>query len=438
MRIKSGFFDKIFFNNRFLMVFSLLLSVALWATVKINFSDNTTRIISGVSVSIDSTLASESDFVPFGSEGLTADIEVSGKSYAINSHSLSKDDITIEAVSGYVDAAGYKVLSLTAKTSQAGVSVVSVNPSTVTVFYDKKAKGTFNVEASLKNAPAELVKSGYRAGQPVASLSTVDVSGPATVVAKIKKVFFKAVLDEAELPLTATKELAADITFDMDNDRGAQFLVCESIENATSAATVTVPVSRVKTVPTVVKFINEPAAFENNPPRVTIYPSKVEISYNPQDETDYESYNVGTVDFRSISNGVNTFEFEADEKSAVNLTDTSIKRFTASINMNTQSKKTIDARKSEVVVLNPADGCAYDVDLSRGGLESLTLVGPRASLDKITADKLRIEINVSSLSSERKARQNAEISNISIQTDEARECWVYGRYSAEIKVVRKQ
>ena len=47
-KIKTGFFEKVFYNNKFLFILSLVLSVALWAAVKINYSDSTTRTISDV------------------------------------------------------------------------------------------------------------------------------------------------------------------------------------------------------------------------------------------------------------------------------------------------------------------------------------------------------------------------------------------------------
>ena len=181
-------FDKLFYNNKFVLAFSILLALVFWTTVKINYSDNTTRTVSDVKISLDSSFAKENDFVPFiDSDKLTVDVEISGKSYAINSKSFSKDDIIVEASSGYIDSAGYKVINLSAKTTENDVTVVSINPSTITVFFDRKASGTFNVEAKLNNDLDSLVEDGYRVGQPVASLSTVDVSGPASVVEKIKE-----------------------------------------------------------------------------------------------------------------------------------------------------------------------------------------------------------------------------------------------------------
>jgi hypothetical protein len=35
--------EGLFYNNKFLMVFSVVVAILLWATVKINYSDNATR-----------------------------------------------------------------------------------------------------------------------------------------------------------------------------------------------------------------------------------------------------------------------------------------------------------------------------------------------------------------------------------------------------------
>ncbi|MGN1444338.1 MAG: YbbR-like domain-containing protein [Acutalibacteraceae bacterium] len=439
MKKNKKTFDKLFYNNKFVLAFSVFLAVVFWAAVKINYSDNTTRMISDVKITLDTSFAKENDFVAFvDSDKLTVDVEVSGKSYAINSKSFSKDNITVEASSGYIDSAGYKVINLSAKSSESDVTVVGIYPSTITVFYDRKTTQTFNVEAKLNNKLDTLVEDGYSVGQPVASLSTVDVSGPATVVEKIKKVYFEATLDENNLPLEATREVTAQVSFDLENERGSQFLVCDSLSQEANTATITIPVSKVKTVPTTVKFINEPKAFEENPPRVSIYPSEIEISYNPLDDTDYESFNVGTIDFKELTSGLNTFEFKPDDKSVVNIVDPSITKFTVRVNLYSQSQTTVDATGAKTVFLNQADGYNYSVNLDTGELDSVKIIGPKAQIDKITPDMLQIEINVSSIDPEKTSSQTVEISNISIQSDYGNSCWVSGKYKAFVKVSKKQ
>ena len=97
--------EKIIYNNKLLMVFCLIISVILWAAVKINYSADTTRTISDVKITVTSS-ADSSDFVPFiGADELYADVVVTGKAYNINSYALTKDDIIVEASGGYIDSA---------------------------------------------------------------------------------------------------------------------------------------------------------------------------------------------------------------------------------------------------------------------------------------------------------------------------------------------
>ena len=435
-RIKTDFFEKIFYNNKFLFVLSLILSIALWATVKINYSENTTRTITEVKATIDSTLAAENDFVPFVEKGgLNVDVEVSGKSYNINS--LKKDDIIVEASSGYIDSAGYKVLTFSARSNETGVDITSVNPSSVTVFFDRKANDAFNVEAKIINAEALESTDGYFVGKPVPSLNTVNVSGPASVIENLKKVSFVAKVDKGLLPLTQTIDVPATISYETDSKRGKEFLVCSDVGDKSNPATITIPVSKLKTVRTTVKFVGQPKYYDENPPRVVVEPAQVEISYNPADE-EYDSYNVATIDFSKLQSGKNTFEFNVDEKNAASLVDKSIKTFKVTVDLGSVSETTIDASAANIVFLNQSKDHKYTASLKNMGLDSVTIIGPQKSLEKITSDMLQIEINVSSLNTSLSGYQRVSVSNISIRSEEINDCWVYGSYRAKVAVSEKK
>lgn len=440
MKNKSGIFEKIFYNNKLLLVFCIILSITLWTAVKINVSDNTSRTISDVKVTIDTALLEENDFKVFAEEeDLYVDVKVSGKSYNINSYSLTENEIIVEATTGYVDASGYRILNLTGRTTDTDVSVTGITPSTITVFFDKEAKETFNVEAKLTNGAADLSKEGYVVGQPVASMSTVEVSGPASVLEKLNKVYFEATVDETEIPLTVTKEIAADISFDLESERGSQFLLCNGVmaEDDANTATVTIPVYRVKNVKTAVKFINEPKDFDKNNAPVLINPSEVEISYNPKGNEDIETLNVGTVDFRQLDNKVNTLEFVLDAKTSANIINTQQSVFTVTVDMSGMSKRVFEEVPGKIVALNSKDGYDYSVSLTNGGLNNIVIIGPKESLDKITVDDLQVEVNVSSLNVDKKTPQKAEVSNISIISEDINDCWVYGSYNSFITVKKR-
>ena len=54
---KTTIYEKIFYNSKLLLIFSFILAIILWAVVKVNYSENTTRTIEGVQVTLDTSLS---------------------------------------------------------------------------------------------------------------------------------------------------------------------------------------------------------------------------------------------------------------------------------------------------------------------------------------------------------------------------------------------
>lgn len=438
---KKGKIESLFYNNKFLMVFSIVLAVVIWASAKINYSADTVRTVSDVKVSLANTLSEGSDYVYFvDDEKLYADVEISGKGYNISTNAVSKDDIVVEAGGTYIDSSGYKLLTLNARIADGvggDIEILSISPSSIAVYYDRKATYSFNVEAKLRNDIGTLSKGEYIVGQPVASLSTVDITGPATVLNKLQNVYFEAEIPEDSLPLTASTEIEADIKYKFDGSADSKFLTCEGVDSESNPPKVIVPVYIKGKVPTAVKLVNLPAVYTENPPAVKLLPSEVEILYNPKDEEKYEVLYVGTVDFRNISNKVNTIELEIDEQTAANVVDKEIKNFTATIDMSKMSSKTLESAPGKIVYINGDENFNYTVDYTGGNLDEIVIIGPKESLDKITADDIQVEINVSSVNLARSGAQTLDIANISIQSDKVDDCWVYGKYTARVTASMK-
>lgn len=437
MRKNKPFLTRIFHNNKFLLVLSVVLAIAFWAAVKVNYSDNSTRTISDVKVTLDTARAEENDFTAYYNEDdLLVDIVVSGKSFNINSYALTRDDIVIDASFGYVDAAGNKTINLTPRINSTDVEIVRITPSTLTIFFDRAKREELNVEARLTNEQESLVADGYVVGQPVPSFNTVTVSGPASIVDQLSKVYFNATIDKKALPLTATQEVPATLSYDLQSKRNAGYLTCESINSDTNPPTVTIPVNKVATVDTAVKFINQPDVFVDTPPKVTISPRTVSIIYNDAEES-YDTFNVGTIDFKTLENKVNTFKLQADEKSAALLESAKENNFEVKVDFSAYQKQEIDASTSSVVLLNQSKNYKYEVDADAVDLRSVTVIGPAESLATLTAENLQIEINVSALDVNGGRRQSVPVSNISIQSDTVKDCWVFGDYKVNIRVREK-
>ena len=433
---KTTIYERIFYNNKLILVLSFVFAVILWAVVKVNYSETATRVITDVRVTLDASLAAENDFVPFyDSDMLTVDVEVSGKPFDINNYSLSRDDITIEAVSGYIDAAGYRSLTLTPVT-ESGVNVVKVTPSAISVYFDRMRTAQVNVEAKLTNEENTLVGEGFSVGQIAPSVNTASVSGPASVVDNLSKVYFEATVADDQLPLTQTTEVTAQISYALDKQRDSRFLVCDNIGTDANPATVTIPVYKVSKVPTTVKFVNQPASFDKQPPKFTITPAEVEIFYTTDGE-EQTVFPVGTIDFTKLKSGVNRFRLSADETGAAMLRNSVKNEFTVLVDLRGMQSKTLDATGSSVLFLNQVSGKKYSANLTMDDLGALQIVGSAASLAKLTADQLQIEINVSSLKTDTSAWQTVRVSNISIRAEGIDDCWVYGNSHARVQVLNR-
>jgi hypothetical protein len=438
---KKSSIESLFYNNKFLMVFSVIVAVLLWANVKINYSADVTRTLSDVKVNIAENISLPDDYkVFFDSEDLYVEVEVSGKAYNINQKAFTKDDIIVETAGSYVDSAGQKTLNLTAKladtTGTTDVNITKISPSSITVYFDKEVTDTINVMANLENDVNSLATDEFTVGNIVPSMNTVDVTGPATIVNKLEKVYFSAKLDEDSLPLKATKEIEAEIAYVLDRISDSKYLTCPGI-NESNPATLTIPLYVSKQVNTSVKFVNQPAVYANEAPEFTVYPAKVNVLYNSKDE-EIENLYVGTVDFSSVSNKVNYFEFPVDEKLGVNLVDKSITKFTVSLDMSAMSALTLQQTPAKIVFLNQDENYNYTINFEKSELNAVTVMGPKDKLDKITEEDIQIEINVSSLNLEESAEQLVAVSSISIVSEGFDDCWVYGKYNAYISVEAKE
>lgn len=440
-KTKRSSLESLFYNNKFLMVFSVVVAVLLWASVKINYSADVTRTLSDVKVNISENISLPEDYKAFfDSEDMLVEVEVSGKAYNVNQRALTKDDIIVETASSYIDSAGQKTLNLVAKIADTSgatdVNITKISPSSVTIYFDKEVTGTFNVVAKLENDIKSLATDKFTVGNIAPSMNTVDVKGPANIINKLEKVYFRAALDNAVLPLSETKEVEAEIAYVLDRTSDSKYLTCPGV-NESNPATVTIPLYVSKEVGASVKFVNQPAIYSEEAPQFTIYPSKVNVLYNSKDE-EIENFYVGTVDFSNVSNKVNYFSFEVDEKSGFNLVDKTITKFNVTLDMSSMASVKVTQTPGKIVFVNQDENYNYALNIEKSELNSITVIGPREKLEKITQEDIQVEINVSSLNLESADEQTVEVSNISIVSEGFEDCWVYGKYKAYIAALVKE
>ena len=93
---KKSLSEKLIYNNKFVMLVSVVMAVAIWVSVKVNYSTEITRFVKDVRISLNTSMSEQTGYKSFiDEEELYVDVEISGKAYDINSNVIGQDDIIV-------------------------------------------------------------------------------------------------------------------------------------------------------------------------------------------------------------------------------------------------------------------------------------------------------------------------------------------------------
>jgi YbbR domain-containing protein len=182
--------NKLFNNDKFVLLFSFCVSVLIWLAVVINVSPATTRVIKDVKVVIDNTVPSQFGLEVFGESEFTVDVTVKGKKYLISPATLSADDIVVTAQTSSVDSAGKRTLQLKAESAsgRTDYSIASVSMKTIEVYFDIAKTIQMVIEPNVVADGFSVVREGYTCGDINLSETSVTITGPSTEINRVEKV----------------------------------------------------------------------------------------------------------------------------------------------------------------------------------------------------------------------------------------------------------
>ncbi len=419
MAKKKRSLQELFMNNKFALVFSIFAAVIIWIAASLTAGTEETRIIENVKVTVDRN--EESGYQIFGYEDTFVDVTVKGRKYQISPGALSADDISVVAKSNYVDYSGYQTLTLSASvTGSSDVTITNISETTIRVFYDTPKTAEFSVKANLESE-SEIVPEGYISEEPISSVSTVKVSGPATEINRISGIEAKAKLNYA---LTETTAIQAELIALTDKGAAPRYISFDA-----EAVTVTVPVSKVEELPISVRYLNVPKSYENKMPEVNIVPKSVKVAAAQSVLDEMESLIIGTVDFSNLKNTNNKFTFSLDEIEEVRIID-GTKKVRVSVNCYPMDSKKSDVPAENITILNLPDN--LNAELLSKKISSVTLIGPKADLDKINEEaQLSAKIDLKSAS----VGDGTYKAEVYIKNSDT--CWAYGSYKVKVRISEK-
>lgn len=386
MERKKQRISDLFYDNRFLLVFSVLFAVIAWLIVATEFSE-TQNTISNVPVQINYSNINNNlgGLQPFLDKEYTVDVTISGKRYIVESEEI-KDDILVVADTSLVNSAGEFPLNLsvTSKSVRPEYEFVSISPQItdkITFDYLKEEEFKIVPELTFTN---NAVREGYHLGDiTVSDVSTVKVSGPETSVKKVARVVARA---EHDGDLRQSTSVEANLVAVDKNNVAVQGV---SINRTSAKVSVKVPVYSIQTLPVTCSFSNIPSEYIGDIPfEYTVSPATASFGVFDSEEKK-ESIEFATkIDFNKLNVGENIFKVEVSANAfpGAFLLDETITEFTVKVNVPNVASKKFKAVPENIKLENLPNGIT--ADFSQFQFSELMVIGPQEKLSQLNNDNL--------------------------------------------------
>lgn len=424
MRIKQSFFSRLFYNNKFLLIFSIFVSFCIWVFVASGSTETITKVIDGIPIEIPLSDEAISDGLEVFSQSLTtAQVRVTGNRAIIGS--ISQNDIQVFAdSSSTITRSGSYTLALKAKkVGQVNDYEItsSISPSYVYVVVDKQREITLSIEPNISYK----VNKNYFASTAQLSTNQVTIKGPESDISKISKAVATGEIKDELSKDTSTK---AQITLlDSYGTKVSSDLITMDVKEIT----VNIPVLLKKTLPIDVEYLNKPDNVDISN-YVTIEPSTIDIAASEEVFKQIgDKLMLRSVDFsRLVNTSENVYDFNIElpagcknlnqvitAKVTIDFSSMALRTYT----VTNFEFKNLDYQKKASVTKNTLN---------------ITLLGNTAELNKIQSNSIKAIIDLSTKGSNFIGTSEISVSEFDLGIDTS-ECWVIGDYTTIISVESK-
>lgn len=420
---KSFSFGKLFYNNKFVAVFSVLCALAIWFSMAFTNTEEFPVPIRGVPVTIKIPEAAQAEGLRcFSPQTLSVTVYIKGNSLSVRN--VTADNIGLETQITET-ISGAKTYLATISSSKKGYvtdyEIDRIEPSIVQLTLDYSEEKTFTIDTSGVNSSAA---DGYFVGSVAAAPETITVSGPKSVVDSISAV----TVGNKELgELSETARQTSDLILLDANGNTISRDKYDQLSLSTETAEITVPVYVRKTVPFTANFTNAPSGIDLDSSFVTLSPSTVELAGTEEDFASYRSIQLNPIDFSQISPDTSVFDIPVTLPAFFrNLQE--IDEVTVSLNLAGYTTKTITASNFKINNLSHS----YEAEVTTSSLD-VVVVGPEEELSNLTENNLVVQVDMSQ--SQGFTGHTEMPATISISGSSR--CWAYGSYKVNLSVTER-
>ena len=378
--------SRLMYNNKFVLIFAIIIAVIFWMSIKIGQSVTIERTISDVTVNItteNTSVAALGLDVVSGGTNQRVNVKVSGPSYVISS--LTSSDILVTASLSEVTAAGtYRVPLIATKNSSAltDYTIVSITPDTIEVAFDNIDTRTFTPTVQAEGAAATEGLVAEAAVITDTAFSTIDISGPRTEVSKISSVVAYAQVGKT---LSATESFDAVIKLlDADGNEIDQSAFTLSY----TKLKITVPISRSKQLPIVPTFENLPGAYTASSIPYALSATSVTVLGPPEVVDNLTQIELAPIDFDNVTAGQTEFTCALNLPNAVKDMD-SIANVTVTLSLGDIKETTVNV--ATVNSVNLTDGLTANISQT---IRNVKLCGPAEVIDSLNVADVYAEVDL--------------------------------------------
>ena len=421
MRIKQSIFSRMFYNNKFLLVFSLFVSFCIWIFVTSGSTETITKVIDNIPIEIPLSDEAVSDGLQIFSQSYTtAQIRVTGSRATIGS--LTQNDIQVfaDSSSTIMRSGSYTFALKARKVGQVSDYEItsSISPNYIYVVVDKQREITLNIESNVSYK----VNKNYFAGNAQLSTKQVTVKGPESDISKISKAVANGEIKE-ELSKNARTNAQIKLLDSFGTEVSSDLLTMDVEE-----VTVNIPVLLKKTLPIDIEYLNKPENVDISK-YVTIEPSIVEIAGSEELFNQMgDKLTLKSVDFSQLVNtSKNEFTFDIELPAGCkNLSEVTSAKVT--IDFSSMVRRTYTVTNFEFKNLDSQKKAS----VTKNTL-TVTLIGSANELNKISSNTIKAIIDLSTKGNDFIGTSEISIADFDLGIDST-ECWVIGSYTTIIRV----
>lgn len=421
---KGNWVSRLFDNDLFLKVISVIIAVVGWLMVAMIVSPDTEGTINNIPVRIaveDSTAQRLGlDVVEGGDQ--TISVNVAGKRYVLGG--LTASDFNVVAYPTSVTAAGEYELEVVVSKIDANkeFDILSWTPEKITVRFDRMATKTISLAAQAENVK---VASGYILDDPVATASPkeVTITGPEQYLNLVDKCVVRTELSD-ELSSTTVTKGTLEIY-----DQDGQLMDPEEYKFTLSSKefSVTIPVLKQKTLPLTFDYLNVPAGFSTSSLKYTMSSKAIQVAGPVEVIDSMSELKVGYVDFKELDLDYSKeFEIELPTgfKNSTNLTTVTVTFDTS----NLTSKNTWISYNNLKLVNIPQ---GYSARVVTQGINSVKVIGAPDDISSLSSSDVIGEIDLMNANIKEEGRYTVPVT---VKFPSKSGVWAYGEYTAVVSV----